>query len=107
MGATISGRGRESRYVARQTVTECLTPLTFTVTLLQIVVVPCVAAVGSADALASIEWAAAALALKTLDAIDLPNDSKLLAAAAALQGHRGRNGIGRVGHGSPNKFSAA
>jgi hypothetical protein len=44
-----------------------------------------VAGSGSADALISIPCVGLALACKTLDAIDLPNDSKLLAAAAACK----------------------
>lgn len=47
--------------------------------------VPCVVTAGSADALTLIEWVGSALVCKMLDAIDLPNDSKLFAAAAACK----------------------
>lgn len=69
-------------YSAKHTSIKCLVLSMLTSTVMQ-VAWPCVTAAGRAEALMSMAAVGFALARKTLEAMALPNDSKLLAAAAA------------------------
>jgi len=69
----------------RQIVTECLAPSMLTSTLTHVELLPCVSGSGWADAVTLIEWVGSALDRKMLDAMPLPKESKLLAAAAACK----------------------